>query len=177
MTKVRPKLLNGTELSGENMAQLALTYIQAINDKAIPNIESAWTYLCKNQCRKAYDNAYKEYEEVMKESLANTWPVAKAVLKQVHDDSKEKAMQVFKNEAIGDNVESVRQELEENIMGQYAYLKSENEKDFEKLLVQSMNVAWSTTIEPKLRSKEYKNFIEFEKDLRRMESQFLEAEP
>lgn len=113
----------------------------------------------------------------MKESLANTWPVAKAVLKQVHDDSKEKAMQVFKNEAIGDNVESVRQELEENIMGQYAYLKSENEKDFEKLLVQSMNVAWSTTIEPKLRSKEYKNFIEFEKDLRRMESQFLEAEP
>lgn len=48
MTKVRPKLLNGTELSGENMAQLALTYIQAINDKAIPNIESAWTYLCKN---------------------------------------------------------------------------------------------------------------------------------
>ena len=32
---------------------LARSYLSAINDGAVPNIEDAWGYLCKNECMKA----------------------------------------------------------------------------------------------------------------------------
>jgi len=32
---------------------LIQNYVKAINDGAVPNIENAWSYICKNECLKA----------------------------------------------------------------------------------------------------------------------------
>ena len=40
------KKLNGKDINGEILAALLLNYISAINDGAVPNIESAWTFIC-----------------------------------------------------------------------------------------------------------------------------------
>lgn len=29
------------------------SYVRAINNGAVPNIENAWTYVCKDECYKA----------------------------------------------------------------------------------------------------------------------------
>ena len=175
--RARPKIVNGAELSGDNVVELAKTYIAAINDKGVPNIESAWTYLCKAQSRKAFDKAIEEYENGMRESLGSTWPVSKDVLKAIHRECAEQALKEFKRDALGDNLDATRERLEETIQEKYSYLKNENRKDFEKLLTQSMNAAWAAVVEPKLRAKEYKTLIDLEKDLKKLESQFFEAEP
>ena len=41
-----PKIMNGQVLSGEMLGDLCLTYVKAINEGAVPNIENAWTYIC-----------------------------------------------------------------------------------------------------------------------------------
>lgn len=43
------------------IGNLILSYIDAINTGAIPSIESAWNYICKNECGKALENALEIY--------------------------------------------------------------------------------------------------------------------
>lgn len=40
-------------LNGDMFVLLARSYLSAINEGAVPNIENAWSYLCKNECMKA----------------------------------------------------------------------------------------------------------------------------
>lgn len=51
--KVRVKTLHGKMLNGDMLANLVDSYISAINNGAVPSIESAWSYICKNECNKA----------------------------------------------------------------------------------------------------------------------------
>ena len=50
---MKPKFLNGKTLNGEMYSDLIKSYVGAINDGAVPNIETAWTYICQNECQKA----------------------------------------------------------------------------------------------------------------------------
>ena len=47
---IKPKMLNGKSLNGEMLLNLAENYVTAINKGAVPNIENAWTYICKSEC-------------------------------------------------------------------------------------------------------------------------------
>lgn len=53
LTRMKPKTLNGKELNGEMFISLIKSYLSAINGGAVPNIENAWNYLCKDECHKA----------------------------------------------------------------------------------------------------------------------------
>ena len=48
--KVKPKVLNGRFINGAMLVELCTSYTQAINFGSVPCIESAWTYLCQNEC-------------------------------------------------------------------------------------------------------------------------------
>jgi hypothetical protein len=45
--------MHGKKLNGEMLFNLVLSYVDAINKGAVPSIESAWSYICKNECLKA----------------------------------------------------------------------------------------------------------------------------
>ena len=45
---MKPKMLNGKILTGEMLYGVIQSYVNAINKGAVPNIESAWSYICKN---------------------------------------------------------------------------------------------------------------------------------
>lgn len=44
--KVKPKTLNGKQLTGEMILELAIAYTSAINSGSVPNIQNAWSYVC-----------------------------------------------------------------------------------------------------------------------------------
>ena len=46
MTKIKYKLLNGHQMNGPMIVELANAYISALNDGHLPNIENAWTNVC-----------------------------------------------------------------------------------------------------------------------------------
>lgn len=41
--------MNGKKITGPMLCHLSEVYISAINDGAVPNIETAWTYICRNE--------------------------------------------------------------------------------------------------------------------------------
>ena len=59
--RVKPKLLHNKAITGEALLELCESYTQAINGGSVPCIESAWTYLCKNECQRALQEALDCY--------------------------------------------------------------------------------------------------------------------
>lgn len=50
INRIRPKMMHGKKLNGEMLFNLAANYVDAINKGVVPNIENAWSYICRNEC-------------------------------------------------------------------------------------------------------------------------------
>jgi len=60
---IKPKSINGHVMSGAEWIQLVEIYVAAINEGAVPSIQSAWTYICKQGAENAYESARARFEE------------------------------------------------------------------------------------------------------------------
>lgn len=82
INRVKPKVLNGKKLNGQMLATLAGSYVTSINNGAVPNIETAWQYICKNECGKAVEEGLRRFEETLSEFVENRIPLDEEDLKQ-----------------------------------------------------------------------------------------------
>ena len=62
LRNIKPKSLNGHVMSGLEWIQLVEVYVEAINEGAVPSIQSAWTYICKQGAEAAYEEARTRFE-------------------------------------------------------------------------------------------------------------------
>ena len=67
--RVKPKVLNGRYITGEMFLELCMAYTEAINKGSVPCIESAWTYLCQNECLRAMQDAITNYDKEMRKII------------------------------------------------------------------------------------------------------------
>ena len=49
------------------MATLAESYVTSINNGVVPNIENAWSYICKSECHKAIEESMQRFETFLRE--------------------------------------------------------------------------------------------------------------
>lgn len=49
-------------MNGNEWIQLVEIYVKAINDGAVPSIQSAWTSICRQAANKALDQAKATFE-------------------------------------------------------------------------------------------------------------------
>ena len=72
---MRPKTMNGKNLSGELYVGLMNSYVKAINEGCVPNIENAWTYICREQNEKAVEESLASYDKLVGEQLVKKLPL------------------------------------------------------------------------------------------------------
>ena len=173
---IKPKSMNGKNLSGEMLATLIENYVTAINKGAVPSIESAWNYICKNECGKALQDSQEIYERVLMTSISLKFPLFEEELHSLHREAKSNALQHFKSKAVGPEAEKVMDKLKIIILEKYTTLKGENEAETEKKCNAFLNNAYST-VEQKLRNNEYKTFNDFEKEIKKLQRFFKERGP
>ena len=73
--------MNNKHLTGEMFSGLVRSYSEAINKGAVPNIESAWTYICRNECMKAVQDSIDIYDKGIKDIMQSKLPVLMDELK------------------------------------------------------------------------------------------------
>ena len=66
---VKIKTLHNQRLNGDMYCTMISSYVNAINEGAVPNIENAWMYMCEEQCQKALDDCYELFIREMKEGF------------------------------------------------------------------------------------------------------------
>lgn len=170
------KMLNGKMITGEMMAGLLRNYVSAINEGAVPNIENAWTYICKNHCQKLFDGCFREYDERFSDRLTDCFPTSVDNLETLHSLLKHEILSKFKKEALGDQTANYLEDLKCKIKDRFITIKAENKAEFEKLLQQSMQIYYSK-IDDRVKNGEFKNYYEYEKELHTMRTYFMDMEP
>ena len=105
------------------------SYLDAINLGAVPNIENAWNYLCRDECTKAVGEGLETYERMIKEVLVPKIPTTLEELKVGHRIAKEAAIETYKKKAIGDVSEEYVRELVKRIKARLAQIRAHNERE------------------------------------------------
>jgi len=128
LQKIKPKVMHDRKLNGEMLYNLALTYVDSINKGAVPNIESAWNYICKNECQKAQQDAYSKFERSLHESFEEKAPLFEDDLQSLYKHSRALALDEFSKVAVGEVQKHYLFELKERIRHKFSLIKQENEK-------------------------------------------------
>lgn len=66
---MKPKTLKNKLLDGQMYLCLLESYVTAINKGAVPNIENAWTYMCKEHCMKVFEDSEQLFEEEISKNV------------------------------------------------------------------------------------------------------------
>ena len=94
------------------LAWLMQNYVTSINQGAIPNIDNAWSYLCKNECQKALEESLDIFEEEFKSNFEIRVPLYEDELREIYRDSKARAFDHFNAKALGEVAEEYMEDLE-----------------------------------------------------------------
>ena len=128
MNRIKPKQLNSKPLNGEMLYNLAKSYVDSINAGAVPSIESSWSYICKNECQKAMQDAYQIFEKLFYDEFSERCPMLEGELKQIYKDAKTQAMNQFNQTAVGEVKDNFYSQLKHQMQQKFELYSMENEK-------------------------------------------------
>lgn len=111
------------------MATLAQSYVVAINNGAVPNIENAWNYICKSECNKALDESIQKFEELLKDNAFQRIPMEEDELKDLFSEAKKEALAHFSKKAVGQIAEEFTKDLKYKMKEIYHQVKEDNERE------------------------------------------------
>ena len=175
LNSIKPKQLNGQLLNGEMLMNLLNSYVEMINKGAVPVIQSAWTYMCQNECVKAQENSIELYNKKFKE-LEMKFPMTEEELKLIHKQMKKEALDNYTSSAIGDFDHAKYQKLKDEIKAQKKKLF---EKNFEATKTATNNFLQLNfrTIEDKIKNNSYKSINDYKDDIEHFVSFAVEKCP
>ena len=74
------KHINNQEMDGLTWIEMAQQYIEAINDRTVPTIESSWTYICRSRAQTIFEKAKDSFDEMIAQEIQA--PVSERDLEQ-----------------------------------------------------------------------------------------------
>jgi hypothetical protein len=102
-----PKTMHGQAVTGAMLATLCECYTQAIADGGAPVIETAWTYVCVDQCRRGAKTALATFTAVLAADTARTPMGFGAAVQQARTS----ALEQYAATAVGDAAAEERERL------------------------------------------------------------------
>lgn len=176
LNKAKVKSLNGKPLNGSMLSSLLQSYVVSINEGAVPNIENAWTYICKAQCHNALNQAFTEFENLTASSLEVRWPTEPDVITGLYKENREIAVKTFKRLAVGDSKDVALEELENKMFEYYRRLLDDNEVEYCNQL-KGFLADLNRQFDEKFKDNKPKEFIEYERELRQLQKTCNEVAP
>jgi len=150
--KIKPKSLKGQILNGEMFCNMMSSYVKAINSGAVPVIENAWSFMCKNECHKAMKNAIITYEKMMNENFVKKMPI--------NEEDFDEFLKKFK----------------EDIRDKMSNYKATNEKETERMC-NAFIIKNYADIEKNLKQGTYKNYNDYKMHVEEFINYYNENSP
>ncbi|KAF8118602.1 hypothetical protein N665_0004s0083 [Sinapis alba] len=95
--KTRPKQVAGTVMTGPILAAITQSYLDALNNGAVPTITSSWQSVEETECRRAYDCGIEAYMAAFDQSKSPE----EGALREEHEEAVRKALAMFNANAVG----------------------------------------------------------------------------
>ncbi|XP_022848152.1 guanylate-binding protein 4 [Olea europaea var. sylvestris] len=107
--RTRPKQVGSTVMTGPIFARIIQSFLDAINNGAVPTITSSWQSVEEAECQRAYELATEVYMSAFDRSK----PPEEAALREAHEDAVQKSLAAFNATAVGTG--SIRQKYEQRL--------------------------------------------------------------
>ncbi|CAN4084115.1 unnamed protein product [Withania somnifera] len=95
--RTKPKQFGATVMTGPIFARITQSFVDALNNGAVPTITSSWQSVEEAECQRAYDLAAETYMS----SFDRSKPPEEAALREAHEDAIQKSMAAFNATAVG----------------------------------------------------------------------------
>ncbi|KAJ4839705.1 hypothetical protein Tsubulata_012685 [Turnera subulata] len=95
--RTRPKQVGATIMTGPILVGITESYLEALNNGAVPTISSSWQSVEEAECRRAYDTA----TEIYMSSFDRSKPPEEANLREAHEEAVQKSLGAFNASAVG----------------------------------------------------------------------------
>lgn len=155
--KAKVKMLNKTCLNGEMLAQLAKTYVNAINSGAVPNIEGAWSSVCNAECMKTVEESLGLAE---KQARGLVFPMDEKSFKAKFKDIVDAAVENFKAKALGDNSQNHLNGLLGKLKEKKVVFAGKNFRNHEEKAIKAIQ-EWTVEVQDLAREGKISNLTEF----------------
>ena len=128
--EVQAKNLNGSALCGNTYICLIESYLNAINNGAIPNIDSAWTNITQAENQRILNELINTYMKLMSEGVKKL-PVEEEDLNQTEHKVKLDIMMQFEKRAMGEKkkIEQIRKLLIDHLSKEFQIIQSRNRNE------------------------------------------------
>ncbi|KAG5579276.1 hypothetical protein H5410_049903 [Solanum commersonii] len=132
--RTRPKQVGATIMTGPLFARITQSFLDALNNGAVPTITSSWQSVEEAECQRAYDSAAERYMS----SFDRSKPPEEGALREAHEDAAQKAMSEFNSTAVGAG--SIRMKYEKRLQNFIKKAFEELKKDaFREAYLQCSN--------------------------------------
>lgn len=155
--KVKVKTLNRACLNGEMLGQLAVTYVQAVNQGGVPNIEGAWSSVCNAECNKTIEDCLNDLEKALK---SIEFPCTDQDFKNNFKKLQISALNKFHDKAIGESLQEYVKTLNLKIKERKNVYFQKNLRMHEEKIQKNMQ-EWFLDVKDKVRSGEIKCIQDF----------------
>ncbi|OEL21953.1 Guanylate-binding protein 6 [Dichanthelium oligosanthes] len=95
--RTRPKQVAGTIMTGPVLAGVTQSFLDALNNGAVPTISSSWQSVEEAECRRAYDSA----TEIYMSSFGHSRLAEEDALRDAHEAALRKALDAYNTAAVG----------------------------------------------------------------------------
>lgn len=163
------------------LLELCMAYTEAINSGSVPNIQSAWNYVCQNEHQRLVDNCIARFDQQIRNPLQrakeeNNITILKQAFKQMREDS---ALQ-FRKEAITggdiqgmDTIQLLEIKLRNSLSEKYKTVK----QDF---IMYCTNIAKkylereAQNIRRNIQNAKYENLFQVQDELKSLKENYIQ---
>jgi len=172
--RVRVKTFKGKPLTGDMYLNIIKSIINAMNSGKVPNIDTTWNNMCKVESYKAFEEAEREYEKLIRNQLENINGINDQILKKIHHEAKTKAIEIFDTKALGEAAKEFQIQLKLKIKEKFSYYSKLAEEETKNNILRVLQ-KWYSIIEYKIQSGEFKNVDDIEIDFNQLERKLTET--
>eukprot|EP00357_Protocruzia_adherens_P021897 CAMPEP_0115015452 /NCGR_PEP_ID=MMETSP0216-20121206/26784_1 /TAXON_ID=223996 /ORGANISM="Protocruzia adherens, Strain Boccale" /LENGTH=1622 /DNA_ID=CAMNT_0002385589 /DNA_START=185 /DNA_END=5053 /DNA_ORIENTATION=+ len=176
LNRMKPKMLNGKKLTGDMFSHLVKSYVVAINNGAVPCIDSAWNYICKNACQKALTQSIDLYDAQFMDGIQEQLPLEEEEIIEIHKAAKDEAISFFVEKSMGEFQKDFLNDLKSKFKQKLNVIIADNELETRRACSNFLRENYGE-IEKKLKSQGFEHFNEFETELRSFQQFILEHGP
>ncbi|XP_075476224.1 uncharacterized protein LOC142517720 [Primulina tabacum] len=107
--RTRPKQLGPMVMTGPILARILQSFLDALNNGAVPTITSSWQSVEEAECQRAYELA----TEIYMSAFDRAKPPEEVALREAHEDAVQKSVSAFNSTAVGAGL--IRQKYENRL--------------------------------------------------------------
>lgn len=173
------KTFGGKPITGQLLSDMLQTYVEAVNEGAVPNIENTWCYVSKKQTLELVDKSFESFVAQGRQLMRTVVPCSEASLKQAIEAVKADAVQMLETNTYMTETElrEYKERLLQKISVEEQLIYHQNEVKFERLLDSALSSAYQERIYTPVVNESVKDYKELIALFKGFKTSFESAEP